>query len=57
MTPTSYTPPSEFVPNVDNKNIGESCAQTSVPNQNPPLGSVPFTKDSTKPILANSGKS
>jgi len=56
MAPTSHTPLSEFVPNVNNKDIGESCAQTSPPNQNPQLANVPFAKDNTKPALANSGK-
>jgi len=57
MAPTSHTPPSEFVPNMNNKDLGESCAKTSPPNQNPQLANVPFAKDNTKPILANSGKS
>jgi len=45
------------VPNVDNKDIGQSCVQTSPPNQNPPLANAPFEKETTKPILANSEKS
>jgi len=54
MAPTSHTLPSESVPNVDNKDIGESCAQTSSPNQNPQLANVPLAKDTTKPLPANS---
>jgi len=54
MAPTSHTLPSESVPNVDNKDIGESCAQTSPPNQIPQLANAPFAKDTIKPLPANS---
>jgi len=56
MAPTSYLLPSEFVPNVDNKDIGEPCAQTSSPNQNPQSANAPSAKDTTKPIPASSEK-
>jgi len=54
MAPTFHTLPSESVPNVDNKDTGESYAQTSHPNQNPLLANAPSAKDTTKPLGANS---
>jgi len=56
MAPKSHTLLSESVPNVDSKDIGELCAQTSLLNQNPPLGNGPSAKDTTKPIPASSEK-
>jgi len=56
MAPTSHTLLSESVPNVDNKDIGESSAQTSPPNQNLQLANLTSAKDTTKPILESSEK-
>jgi len=56
MAPTSHTPLSESVSNVDSKDIGESFAKTSLPNQNPPLVNALSVKDTTKQAVANSGK-
>jgi len=57
MAPISQTLLIKYVPNLHNKNIGESCVQTSPPNQNAPLVNALFAKVTTKPILATSGKS